>query len=761
MKKFAMLGLCALLAACGGGGGGDSSAPATNTVSVAPSLGRFSAGAVVTIKSLAGAVLGTANTGSDGKASVNIGTHSGPLLIEVTGGTGVTYYDERSKSSVPYGNGETLRAIAPAVQTAIGVTPFTNAAVEAIKAANSGSVPSTISTTNISLANTKIQAAFGITDVLQAPTLVDSSTANSLDLASAGDQYALKLATLAKVTTSGTALDVSKALALDMTDNKLDGLQGTTPLSNPAYNAATVTTDWAAQTQIAAADFATTDTQNLIASNPTVLGTVSTDVSTVIAPPVGTSSTDVQLAKNMFGELRTTLSTYLNQGKTGFLDNQATRANADLAANVAPDLDRLQGRIRTLDMGVSSYYAAVNGNTNGFLIVGTDPIGNAALVRGEGSPYNAFYGISGFKRCWTDSATGVTTAVNCAAASSGNSFFNAADSKYYLRLLRTVITYDSTTSHYNYTAKVIAREFNKTTNTLATAATGIPDSTTAPASGYVTVTQGSPAPAGTIVISGTLPPSTAGIGTETLNVTLTTAYTATNRIRASLTGSVSAPNSADATKLVSLSIDNGTYFDLESANFQTTEPTPVAINFVGTAQTAATKFTGTLAMDTFQNDLDGLNPMFTHGVFDGSISDLTTSGAGKFLTGRLTFTQSNYRQYHSTQPESSTNFVAGTAAFTGTVQAPSRPLMTLDLSATRTSFSTNNATLRFSYGTIIITGTAAENIGVLSFALTNQNGIQVATGSSGNLLVTKAGSTLATVSNSLISYVDGVTESLN
>lgn len=764
MKKLAILGLSALLAACGGGGG--SSGPASSTVSVAPSLGKFSAGAVVTIKSPAGSTLGTGTTGSNGTASVNIGTYSGPLVIEVKGASGVTYYDEGSKTTLPFGSTDTLSAIAPAVQATIGVTPFTHAAVAAIKAANSGSIPSTISTTTIAVANSKIQAAFGITDVLQAPTLVDGSTGTTLDLANVGDQYALKLAALAKLAATGqTALTVANTLAQDLTDDKLDGNQGTTPLATPAYNPATVTTDWTTQTQSAATDLGTTNTQTLVSSNPAVLGTVTTDVSTVTPPPAGTSTTDVQLAKDMFGELRTTMYAYLNNGKTGFLDNQATRASNDLAANVAPDLTRLQGRLSTLDMGVSTYYAARTHSTSYTLTSGTAPDGvTPALIRAEGSPYNVFYGISGWKRCWTDSGTGVNSQVTCVSAASGNVFMGT-DGFPYLRILRQVITWDSATDTYSYAATRISRKFDTTAvppaNPLS-ATTTYPDPSSPEATGTVKVTQGSTPPAGTIVINGTMPPSTALTGLETVSVNLSNAYTATNRLRMTLTGSVSAPNAADSTKSVSVSIDSGTYFDLDTTNMQTTGPAPVAINFVGTIQTAATKFTGTAALDTFHADVDGLNPMFTHGTFNGSVWDLSTGGAGQFLTGQFTFT-TNYASYHSTQPESTTNFLAPTGSFTGTVQAPSRPAMTLTVSGSRTGLNASSGTLNYTYGTISVTGTGSVSNGVWTLSLTNQNSIQVAsdTTTPGKLLVTKSGTALATVTNNTIQYVDGVTESLN
>jgi len=162
---------------------------------------------------------------------------------------------------------------------------------------------------------------------------------------------------------------------------------------------------------------------------------------------------------------------------------------------------------------------------------------------------------------------------------------------------------------------------------------------------------------------------------------------------------------------------------------------------------------------------DGQNPIPTSVVFNGSISDLSTGGAGQILTGKLEATVASYNLYHSTQADSATNYKHVTLTFTGTVQAPSRPLMTLVLSATRTGLTTNTATLNYSYGTVSITGSGTRdsaNPASDTLTLTNQDGIQVVLASGADGHVTKAGVTLATItsSNNMIGYVDGASESM-
>ena len=87
------------LFACGGGGGEDATTPAvpsaTRTLAVVPALGGFSAGATVSLISPAGAIIGSATTDASGAANPVIGAYTGPFIIRVSGGTGVTFLMRR------------------------------------------------------------------------------------------------------------------------------------------------------------------------------------------------------------------------------------------------------------------------------------------------------------------------------------------------------------------------------------------------------------------------------------------------------------------------------------------------------------------------------------------------------------------------------------------------------------------------------------------------------------------------------------------
>ena len=76
------IGSAILLAACGGGGGGGSTSSGGGTatptsVTVTPSLGKFSTGCDVVLLDVSGNTLGSGKIGSDGAATIAVGSYTG------------------------------------------------------------------------------------------------------------------------------------------------------------------------------------------------------------------------------------------------------------------------------------------------------------------------------------------------------------------------------------------------------------------------------------------------------------------------------------------------------------------------------------------------------------------------------------------------------------------------------------------------------------------------------------------------------------
>jgi hypothetical protein len=753
-----------VLAGCGGGSSSSSGGASSASASATPSLGKFSAGTTVNLTQLNGTQLATGSIGSDGSINITLPSYTGAVVLEVLGGSGVTYYDEGLKMSVNFGAGKKLRAVMPSMPSTsqkVGVTLLTEAAVVWLETNVTGGLANA-TTTDINNANAKVAAVFGLPDILAVPTPVDGSTGRTLDLAVPGDKYALVLAALAKTAAEGkNAADVAAALAADLADDKLDGSGGTGAI----YNFAAIGSEY----QTAANELATPTSAAIAPSMPLA---VNPDVTGVHA---ATNQPDVALAKAMFAELRTTLNSFSNGNNTGFLDTQAARIDADLSANATPKLEKVAQVLGTLfgsmTMFEDSKAYSSSGNTYG-LVQGNNPVtGTPALVRINGDLNRPVYGYGTMEYCWTDSATGVTSKVSCAVADHNS--YDWVNQQ--LKMVVIELTGTTTANQYTYTATGyhMAVSFDQYGNATSGAITvgGLPAG-----SGSVAKTVSGEFVTG-LTLNGTLPPlfnatDTVTTGVETVAIsTARTALAAANNYRYSLSGLISAQKLGDSSKVVSFSFDSGSYVDADETNAygagNNTGLRFVAAKMIGTAQTVATRFTGTLEMGSVMTDADGRNYIPTSVIFTGSFSDLTSGGAGQFLTGKLEGAMAQYNQYHSTQPDSATNYKHGTVTFTGTIQAPSRPLMKLVAAVTKTGPATSSTTVNYSYGSVSITGSGSHTFNSTgpspsTLTLSNQDGIQLVFDNTATdrAVVSKSGVTLATINNGMINYVDGVTESL-
>ena len=758
---------------CGGGGGGGTSPVAADTTSmtVTPSLGRFSIGTVVKLFKLDGSLISTGTVAANGSAVLALAGYTGPVVVTVEGGPLVTYYDEATGSFPTFGAGNKLSAIMAAPQATVGVTPMTHAAFSML-----GVVGSSTTTANINNVNTQLAAAFGLSNILEAPNPVNTA-ANALDIAAPADKYALVLAALAKTANPGkNAADVAVALALDLKDGKLDGLDGTsaTPL---VPLAAFVPANLASQYQTVAITFATPSSQTVIAVQPLV---ITTTLLTGITAQSNQSA--ITQAKALFAELRTTLNSFVNNNKTGFLDIQAKSMSDDLNANVASDMGRLSKRIQQIGMATSAYEDAVaytssapNGFVSGFAPGTTSP---AVLVRTNGTLSDVWFGRNNFESCAADSITpSLITKVQCFEAAADSADFISSR----IKAMVYVIT-KTAANQYSYTAT----RWNKAVTATAGSLTFAPTSTI-----VVTDAVGNNVPAGSGTIStvfsgstrtaftvtGTLPPSATGTsptgtpnavvttGADTVAITATRTALTGNNYRYALTGSTAASKLVggvvDTTKTVTVSFDSGSYFDVDETNVNAYAM--VGTKVIGTIKTLATQFTGTLDLTAWSNDADGKGAAPTNINFNGKLSDLTTGGAGQILTGNLQMIVNNYGQYHSTAAVSSTNFTKGSLTFTGTIQMPQRPLMSMTFAVLKSVDLGATTTLNYSYGSTSITGSGSSegvNVNNPTMTLSNQDGIMLVTNTNGGT-VTKSGSSLATITNGRITYADGFSESLN
>ena len=242
----------------------NSNAVTLKTLTISPSLGKILKAKVVLKNAATNAPIGEQNTGSTGKVTFTIPSTVSTVIAEVQGGNGAQYFDEATGQMVDLPAGSMLRAATTVVanNSEIGVTALTEAAVKRAETlAGTGNI-----VPHLNAAKAQIESAFDVADILKAPTLVGSQQ----DLAALGsspaEQYALRLATLAKVaqqqlgtTETAPALKVAQAIAKDLADGDSDGSGNTGVLP---YDVATFASQYQAQALKLIQDFIASASQN-------------------------------------------------------------------------------------------------------------------------------------------------------------------------------------------------------------------------------------------------------------------------------------------------------------------------------------------------------------------------------------------------------------------------------------------------------------------------------------------------------------------
>jgi hypothetical protein len=216
----------AVLSACGGGGG--SSAPPTNNP--APTKGTISgtavkgpvANATVTAYGISngtlGAPVGSATTNSQGNFSVPIGSYSGPVMLQMMGGT---YTDEATGTMMTMRAGDVMTAVmqtlaAGSTISGIQLTPLT-AMAQTMAAHMTGGMTDA----NISAANTNVGHYFMVSDILHTMPmnpLVSGSGSGSED----SINYGMTLAAMSEFAKS-VGMSSSSAMVTAMMNDAADG----------------------------------------------------------------------------------------------------------------------------------------------------------------------------------------------------------------------------------------------------------------------------------------------------------------------------------------------------------------------------------------------------------------------------------------------------------------------------------------------------------------------------------------------------------
>lgn len=227
-----------LIAGCGGGGGStttgsDGTSPVVGTISGIAVKGPVS-GATVTAfainNGVMGGQIGTGQTDGQGNFSMQVGDHTGPVMLQMRNGS---YMDEATGTNMSIQQSDMVTAVIPLMSSGemmsgIHITPLTSMAQTMAQGMSGGMTPA-----NITSANTAVGNYFMVNDILHVRPM-DPLTQGS---GSGADQnmrnYGMTMAAmsqLAKDAGMSFSSGMITSMMNDASDGHMNGMMGNSPV---------------------------------------------------------------------------------------------------------------------------------------------------------------------------------------------------------------------------------------------------------------------------------------------------------------------------------------------------------------------------------------------------------------------------------------------------------------------------------------------------------------------------------------------------
>lgn len=236
---MAMVMTALLAAACGGGGsitladnvGSGGTGFVSGTVTKGP-VDKASVTAYGISGGQMGAQIGTAaTTDANGNFRIDIGAYSGPVLLQMSGGS---YIDEATGSPMTMAAGDVMTAVLPSVKAGSGSSGVQLTPLTAMAQAMAQHLSGGMTDANIAAANTAMGNNFSVSDILHVqpmnPLLAGSGSGASQD----AKNYGMTLAAMSQYAQQTLGLSSSSSMVTammnDATDGVLDGKAGSTPV---------------------------------------------------------------------------------------------------------------------------------------------------------------------------------------------------------------------------------------------------------------------------------------------------------------------------------------------------------------------------------------------------------------------------------------------------------------------------------------------------------------------------------------------------
>lgn len=222
-----------LLSSCGGGGGGGIAV--NGVISGKASKGPVGSGTMtayaINSNGTRGIMISSAMTDSAGNFKLNIGPYTGPVMLQLAGGS---YKDEATGSMMSMFSSDVMTGVMPAMATGatvtgIQVTPLTSMAQDMAQ-----HMTGQMTEANIDAANAAMGRYFLVSDILRItpmdPTLSGSGAAVTRD----GKDYGMILAAMsqeAKDLGMPHSSGMVTAMMQDASDGTMNGMMGSTTIS--------------------------------------------------------------------------------------------------------------------------------------------------------------------------------------------------------------------------------------------------------------------------------------------------------------------------------------------------------------------------------------------------------------------------------------------------------------------------------------------------------------------------------------------------
>lgn len=232
LQALALAGSTLLLFGCGGT---SEAAPTGGTISGTVSKGPVSGAAVSAFAiggGAMGAQLGTATSDAMGSFTLSIGSHAGPVMLQMSGGA---YTDEATGTTMTMRSGDVMKAAVPSMtagstMSGIQITPLTSMAQ-----ARAQNMAGGMTAANITAANDAVGGYFSVADILHTAPMDPLEPGSGATATQDEMNYGMCIAAMSQYAeTIGMTMSSSGIVTVmmrDASDGVMNGMMGATAIS--------------------------------------------------------------------------------------------------------------------------------------------------------------------------------------------------------------------------------------------------------------------------------------------------------------------------------------------------------------------------------------------------------------------------------------------------------------------------------------------------------------------------------------------------